>query len=519
MKPRQIFIVLSIVITVTLIAVYFVWKPIIWAGLLFAPLIILGYYDIAQTKHAIKRNFPVLGNFRYLLEGLRPEIMQYFVETDTEGRPINRIFRSLIYQRSKNVNDTTPFGTQMDVYKTGYEWINHSIYAKSANELNHDPREMIGGKQCKKPYSASVLNISAMSFGALSKNAVLAMNKGAKMGNFAQNTGEGGISSYHLEHGGDLIWQIGTGYFGCRTKEGKFSTDAYQKTVSHESVKMIELKLSQGAKPGHGGVLPASKNSEEIAKIRGVEPFKTIHSPSGHSAFNSPEGLVHFIQQLQELSGGKPVGFKLCIGSKQEFIDICKAMVSTGISPDFITIDGGEGGTGAAPVEFSNSIGMPMRDGLAFAYDTLMGYDLKKDIKLIASGKILSAFHMIRAYSLGADLCNSARAMMMAVGCIQALQCNTNTCPVGVATQDKRLMKGLDVPNKAQRVANFHKQTIKSFMEMIAAAGISHQDDINRTHINRRVNAKEVATYNELYPEVEIGQFLKTTNTKVANFN
>lgn len=519
MKPRQIFILLSIVITIALIAIYFVWEPIVWAWILFAPLIIIGYRDVFQTKHAIKRNFPVIGNFRYILEGIRPEIMQYFVETDTEGRPINRIFRSLIYQRSKKVTDTTPFGTQVDVYKTGYEWINHSIYAKSADVLDLNPREIIGGKQCSKPYSASVLNISAMSFGSLSENAVLAMNKGAKMGGFAQNTGEGGISPYHLKHGGDLIWQVGTGYFGCRTKDGEFSPEEYTKTAAHESVKMIELKLSQGAKPGHGGILPATKNTEEIAKIRGVEPHTAVHSPPGHSAFNSAEGLIHFLQQLRDLSGGKPVGFKMCIGNKQEFIDICEAMVKTGIKPDFIAIDGGEGGTGAAPVEFSNSIGTPLRDGLAFAYDTLVGFNLKKDIKLIASGKILSAFHMIRAYSLGADLCNSARAMMMAVGCIQALQCNTNTCPVGVATQDKHLMKGLDVTDKAQRVANFHEQTILSFMEMIAASGLSHPDDINRSHINKRVSLKEVATYSELYPEVEAGQFLIKKKGQTAGLN
>lgn len=519
MKARQVFILLSIIITIALIAIYFVWEPILWAWILFAPIIIIGYRDVFQTKHAIKRNFPVIGNFRYILEGVRPEIMQYFVETDTEGRPINRIFRSLIYQRSKKVNDTTPFGTQMDVYKAGYEWINHSVYAKSADELDFDPRETVGGSQCSKPYSASVLNISAMSFGSLSENAVLAMNKGAKMGNFAQNTGEGGISPYHLKHGGDLIWQIGTGYFGCRAKEGGFSPEEYKKTVSNESVKMIELKLSQGAKPGHGGILPASKNTEEIAKIRGVEPHKAVHSPPGHSAFNSAEGLIHFLQQLRELSGGKPVGFKICIGNKQEFIDICEAMVKTGIKPDFITIDGGEGGTGAAPVEFSNSIGTPLRDGLAFAYDTLVGFDLKEDIKLIASGKILSAFHMIRAFAIGADLCNSARAMMMAVGCIQALQCNTNTCPVGVATQDKHLMKGLDVGDKAVRVKNFHEQTIISFMEMIGASGLSHPDDINRSHINRRVSTRSVAAYSELYPEVEAGQFLKSASNTNANLN
>ncbi len=509
MKARQIFILSSIIVSIGLIALYFVWKPIAWFWIFFAPLILLGYYDVFQKKHTIRRNFPVIGNFRYLLESVRPEIMQYFVETDTEGRPINRIFRSLIYQRSKKVNDTTPFGTQMNVYQTGYEWINHSIYAKSADELNYDPREIVGGGQCSQPYLASVLNISAMSFGSLSKNAVLAMNNGAKMGNFAQNTGEGGISPYHLEHGGDLIWQIGTGYFGCRTKEGKFNPEMFAENAAKESVKMIEVKLSQGAKPGHGGILPAAKNTEEIAEIRGVKAFTDVHSPPGHSAFRSAEELIHFIQRLRELSGSKPIGFKLCIGDKREFVDICEAMVKTSVYPDFITVDGGEGGTGAAPVEFSNSIGTPMRDGVAFAYDTLVGYGLKKHIKIIASGKIISAFHMIRAYALGADLCNSARAMMMAVGCIQALKCNTNTCPVGVATQNERLMRGLYVPDKAQRVTNFHEQTVKSFMEMIAAMGLSHPDDINRSHVYRRVSTRKVAPYSELYPEVFDSEYLK----------
>lgn len=509
MKARQIFILSSIIVTATLIITYFFWQPVVWFWLFFGPIIVLGYYDVLQNKHTIRKNFPVIGNFRYLLESIRPEIMQYFVETDTEGRPINRIFRSLIYQRAKKVNDTTPFGTQMNVYRAGYEWINHSIYAKSVDELNYDPKEIIGGPQCSQPYLSSVLNISAMSFGSLSQNAVLAMNKGAKMGNFAQNTGEGGISPYHLKHGGDLIWQIGTGYFGCRTEDGEFNPDDYAKNAQKESVKMIELKLSQGAKPGHGGILPAAKNSKEIAEIRGVEPFTDVHSPPGHSAFRTAEELMYFIQRLRELSGGKPVGFKLCVGSRQEFVDICEAMLKTEIHPDFITIDGGEGGTGAAPVEFSNSIGMPMRDGLAFAHDTLVGFGLKKDIKLIASGKIISAFHMIKAYALGADLCSSARAMMMAVGCIQALECNTNTCPVGVATQNKQLMRGLDVGDKAERVKNFHEQTIKSFMEMIAACGLSHPDDINRSHIYRRVSTQKVASYSELYPEVYEGEFLK----------
>jgi len=509
MNVRRVFITIAIVILGGIGALSIAWAPVLWGLILVVPLIIMGIMDMTQSKHTIKKNFPVIGRFRYLLESIRPEIMQYFVETDTEGRPINRLFRSLIYQRSKNVNDTTPFGTQMDVYKNGYEWMDHSIYAKNHDELDHNPRVLIGGKDCKKPYAASILNISAMSFGSLSNRAVLAMNGGAKKGNFAHNTGEGGISPYHKEPQGDLIWQIGTGYFGCRTKKGEFCPDTFKVNSAPENVKMIEIKISQGAKPGHGGILPASKNTKEIATIRGVEAHTVVNSPPSHSVFNSPEGLMKFIQQLRELSGGKPVGFKLCIGKKTEFRDICEAMISTNIYPDFISVDGGEGGTGAAPIEFSNSMGMPLRDGLAFAIDTLIGYDLKKDIKVIASGKVLTGFHIARAIALGADMVNSARAMMMAVGCIQALQCNTNACPVGVATQDPKFIKGLDVADKTDRVYNFHKETIKSFIELMAAAGVCTPKDLTRAHINRRVNMSQVMTYKELYPEVEVGSLIK----------
>ena len=463
MKLREKFILLSISSLVLILAIYTIWQPILWLLVFIGPIILLGMYDITQKKHTIKRNFPVIGNIRFLLEKIRPEIMQYFVETDTEGSPINRINRSLIYRRAKKVNDTTPFGTQMDVYRSGYEWMDHSIYAKNPIEIEGNQRVIIGGADCLKPYSSSILNISAMSFGALSKNAVLAMNKGAKIGGFAQNTGEGGISDYHKQYGGDLIWQIGTGYFGCRGKDGTFNPETYQKNASQECVKMIELKISQGAKPGHGGILPAGKNTPEIAKIRHVEPYTEIHSPARHSAFSNSEELMHFIRELRTLSGGKPVGFKLCIGKKQEFVDMCLAMINTGIKPDFITIDGGEGGTGAAPIEFSNSLGMPLRDALSFAVDTLRGYGLKNDIKIIAAGKVFGGFHIARLIAIGADMVLSARAMMMAVGCIQALECNTNNCPVGIATQNKSLVKGLDVEDKAQRTANFHEETIKSF--------------------------------------------------------
>jgi len=509
MKPKHIFLISSLIAIICIPIIYRYMPSILWILWLVVPIIVLGLVDILQTKHTIRRNFPVIGNFRYLLEDIRPEIMQYFVETNTEGRPINRLYRSLIYQRAKKETDTSPFGTQMDVYESGYEWMDHSIYAKNHADVQHESRILVGGESCLKPYSASILNISAMSFGSLSQNAVLAMNTGAKIGGFAHNTGEGGISPYHKEPGGDLIWQIGTGYFGCRTEAGNFSEESFQRNATIDNVKMVEIKISQGAKPGHGGILPASKNTKEIAAIRHVKPHTEVQSPPKHTAFNDAEGLIHFIQNLRDLSGGKPIGFKICIGKKSEFADICKAMVFLGIKPDFITIDGGEGGTGAAPIEFSNSLGMPLKDGLSFAIDTLRGYDLKKDIKVIASGKVLSGFDIARLVAMGADMVNSARAMMMATGCIQALQCNLNTCPTGVATQNKSLMKGLVVKDKSQRVANFHSETVKSFIELIAASGIRKTEKLNRKHINRRTGMDQVLKYSEIYPEVPEGSYLK----------
>ncbi len=509
MNGRIVFIVASVIALATIGALYPYFPNVLLSLLIVVPLILLGISDLFQKKHTIKRNFPVIGNLRYFFESIRPEIMQYFVETDTEGRPINRIFRSLIYQRAKNVNDTEPFGTQMNVYRTGYEWLDHTMYAVPYDKINKDPRMQVGGKDCQKPYNASILNISAMSFGSLSKNAVMALNKGAKLGGFAQNTGEGGISPYHLKYGGDLIWQIGTGYFGCRDDQGKFSEEGYIKNATRPEVKMIELKISQGAKPGHGGILPASKNTEEIAKIRHVEPHTTVYSPPSHSAFSDAKGLVYFLQKLRDLSGGKPVGFKLCVGKKQEFIDICRAMIKEDIYPDFITVDGGEGGTGAAPVEFTNSIGMPLRDGLLFVYETLVGYDIKDKITLIASGRIFTGFHVARAIALGADLINSARAMMLSVGCIQALQCNVNTCPTGVATQKEALIKGLDVEDKAKRCASYHEKTIHSLAELLSASGVSHPKDLTRAHINKRMGLNKVMKYSEIFPEPVRGALRK----------
>lgn len=507
MRSGFIFISLFLIAILIAAAIYF-WSGFYWVLAAMSPIILLGWYDSIQSKHAIMRNFPVLGRSRYLAEWLRPKLYQYFVEPDTEGAPIPRIFRSTIYQRSKKVTDTTPFGTQLNVYAEGYEWMNHSIAALDGHDLNNDPRIRVGGPDCKKPYDLSLLNVSAMSYGSLSANAIMALNGGAAIGGFAHNTGEGGISPYHAKYGGDLIYQIGTGYFGCRSDEGGFSAENFKKTITKANVKMIEVKLSQGAKPGHGGILPAKKVTAEIAEIRNVKMGEDVLSPPFHKEFNSPIGLLEFLKKLRDLSDGLPVGFKLCVGNKHEFISICKAMLKTGIKPDFIAVDGGEGGTGAAPLEFSNSVGMPYREGLAFVYDALDGFDLKKDIKIIASGKIMTGFHMMRALAIGADACYSARAMMMALGCIQALECNSNTCPVGVATQNKKLMKGLVVEDKKTRVANYHEQTVKAFVELLGAAGINDPAKINRYHINRRIIMNRHETYEDVYPYLTEGCLL-----------
>jgi glutamate synthase domain-containing protein 2 len=492
--------------------VYFVDIHWLWLSILVLPLNVAGWYDFLQSKHAITRNFPLFGRGRYWMEWLRPKIYQYFVESDIDGRPFNRSERSLIYQRAKKVTDTTPFGTQLNVYEEGYEWMNHSIAAKNFQTLVQDPRVTVGGPDCTQPYTASIYNVSAMSFGSLSINAVLALNAGAKIGGFAHNTGEGGLSDHHIAGGGDIIFQFGTGYFGCRDADGNFSIEEFAETVSHPNVKMIEMKLSQGAKPGHGGILPAAKNTPEIAKIRKVKPYTEVLSPPYHKAFSTPIEMLQLIGKLRVASGGKPIGFKICIGHKSEFLALCKAMVITGIKPDFITVDGGEGGTGAAPLEFSNYVGMPFKEALAFVYDALVGFDLKKDIKIVASGKIVSGFHIFRAMALGADMCYSARAMMMALGCIQALECNLNICPTGVATQDPELVAGLVVEDKKVRVANFHKLTVHSFVELQGAAGLESPQQIKRSMINRRVSAIESKRFDQVYPYLKNGCLLSESS-------
>lgn len=503
---RRVFLLISLVLFAATGALSFLWTPILWLYALWIPLFLLGIRDMEQGRRAVLRNFPIIGHFRYLLEMIRPEINQYFIESNTDGRPFNRLERSVVYQRAKNELDTLPFGTQRDVYEPGYEWIAHSITAHHG--AKEQPRVLIGEHTCAKPYSSSLLNISAMSYGSLSKNAILSLSKGAKRGNFAHNTGEGGVSPYHLEGGGDLIWQIGTGYFGCRNDEGGFDRDKFAKTATHDNVRMIEIKLSQGAKPGHGGILPAAKVTEEISQIRGVPLDKDVLSPPGHSAFSTPTELLDFVETLREASGGKPTGFKLCIGERSEFLAICKAMVETGKHPDFITIDGGEGGTGAAPLEFSNSLGSPLEDGLSFAHDALVGFGLRDKLRILCSGKIITGFHMATRMALGADICQSARGMMMSLGCIQALRCNANDCPVGVATQKPGLVEGLVVANKELRVAHYQHDTVEGLLEILGAAGLSCPTELTRRHVKRRVTRTEVLTYAEIFPDIEVGSLL-----------
>ena len=507
MRKAFIWFIIGLLL-LTAILTYINWK-FIFLLVFFMPLIVMGLYDMFQSKQAIKRNFPLLGRMRYLLEGFGPEIRQYFIENNTEGKPFSRLQRSLVYQRSKKENEMLPFGTQLDVYDEGYQWVNHSIKAVPFGEIDQNPKVRIGSSQCTLPYMASLLNISAMSYGSLSKNAILALNAGAKQGGFYHNTGEGGLSPYHLQEGGDVVWNIGTGYFSCRDEYGNFSREHYEKRAQLDNVKMIEIKFSQGAKPGHGGILPKEKVTDEIAAIRLVKKGQDIISPPRHSAFKTPLELMEFVKTLREGSGGKPVGMKLCVGNKSEFLSICKAMVETKTYLDFITVDGGEGGTGAAPQEYSDHVGMPLRDALAFVYDALVGFGLKDEIKIIASGKVVSGFDIVRALSMGADLCNSARGMMFALGCIQALECHTNTCPTGVATQDPHLVKGLVPEQKSIRVARFQHQTVHAAMELMASAGIDHPDKVGRDVVSMRIDKTRIKTFAELFPEPKKGCLLQ----------
>ena len=502
----------TIAVAVALVPLGF-WHPFYWRlEIIAVPLVLVGLWDVLQRRHNVLRNYPVIGHLRFLLEEAGPELHQYFVESNQSGRPFNRDTRALMYRRAKSVRSTKPFGTELDVDEPGYTWLAHSI---STRPVPDDPVEAlritIGGPECSQPYSSSILNISAMSFGALSARAIQAMNRGAKMGNFAHDTGEGGISPYHRSGGGDLIWQLGTGYFGARTIDGDFDPDAFAERAVYPEVKMIEIKVSQGAKPGHGGILPGAKVTKEIANTRLVEPGKDVLSPTYHKAFSTPLEMTDFIAELRRLSGGKPIGFKLCIGDPREFMGIVKAMIETDIYADFIVVDGGEGGTGAAPLEFSNSMGAPLLEGLKVVQNGLVGAGVRDRIKVGASGKLVTAAKICTALSLGADWCNTARGFMFSVGCIQAQRCDTNRCPTGVTTQDPMLQRAINIEDKSRRAHNFHRNTVRAVAEMVASAGLDHPSGLGPGHLFRRVDQLKVMRMDQVYPPVEPGALLRGT--------
>lgn len=494
--------IIGFIATLPLITVHPGWGVL--PGVL-GGLALLGTRDILQRRHTVSRNYPILAHFRYFLESIGPEIRQYFIESDTEAMPFSREQRSIVYRRAKNVLDKRPFGSLLHMYEPGYEWLNHSMHPVHLD--SYDFRMVIGADR-RHPYSASVLNISAMSFGSLSANAILALNTGARKGGFYHDTGEGGISRYHREPGGDLVWEIGSGYFGCRNPDGSFNAEEFRRNACLDQVKMIEIKLSQGAKPGHGGILPAAKVTREIAEARGVPEGEDVVSPSSHSAFTTPLELMAFIARLRELSDDKPVGFKLAIGHPWEWFALVKAMLETGEHPDFIVVDGGEGGTGAAPLEYINRLGEPLSEGLLLVHNTLVGTNLRNKIRIGAAGKITSAFHMARMLALGADWCNAARGFMFSLGCIQALNCHTDRCPSGVATQDPRRGANLDVASKSERVYNFHHNTIEALGNMLTTAGLRHPDEFGPEHIMRRISANDIQTYRELYHFIEPGSLI-----------
>ncbi|MEM6710007.1 MAG: FMN-binding glutamate synthase family protein [Pseudomonadota bacterium] len=477
----------------------------VWTAVFSVPLLALGLWDLLQRRHSLFRNYPLLGHIRILSESIRPMIHQYFVESDTDGRPFDREQRVLVYHRAHDQVASQPFGTERDTGRVGYEWINHSIAPKAP--CAEVPRVRVGDR-CAQPYDTALLNISAMSFGSLSGAAIEALSKGARRGGFAHDTGEGAISPYHLNGGADLIWELGTGYYGCRTADGGFDPEAFAEKATLPNVRMIEVKLSQGAKPGHGGILPAAKVSEEIAATRGIPVGRECVSPPFHRTFDTPIGLLEFLSTLRELSGGKPVGFKLCIGHRWEFLSICKAMLDTGLRPDFIVIDGKEGGTGAAPAEFTDHVGTPLRDGLLFARNALVGCGLKDDVRLAAAGKVVSGFDMAICMALGADWCNAARAFMFALGCLQSQHCHNNKCPVGIATQDPLRQRGLDIEDKAQRVARFQEQTVHALLEITGAVGLDHPHELDPVHFFHRQSSRESSRLSETYPFLTPGSLL-----------
>lgn len=492
-------------------AAAWLWLPPPWREIVLAvtgTLLAVTVWDFFQHRHTLRRNFPLSAHMRWLMESLRPYIRSYLVESDLEGRPFNHDERALIYARAKGQLDSHPFGTELDVYSEEYEWLAHSVVPKA--DAPEEWRVMVGSKQCSKPYSASLLNISAMSFGSLSANAIMALNKGAAAGDFFHNTGEGGLSRYHRSHNGDLVWEIGSGYFGCRQTDGSFDPGRFAETAQIGQVKMVEIKLSQGAKPGHGGVLPGPKVTQEIAEARGVEQGVDCISPAAHPAFSTPIELLEWAAKLRDLSGGKPTGIKLCIGQPHELFAIMKAMLQTGIRVDFITVDGAEGGTGASPVELSNRVGMPLREGLIMTRNALVGCDLKREIKIAAAGRVHSGAQMAMNLGLGADYCNAARAFMFALGCVQSMRCHKDTCPTGVATQDATRQRGLVVVDKAERVARYHRNTLHGFREMVVAMGLDDPWQIAPCHISERFNNVRSDSIDRFYHFLEEGELLES---------
>lgn len=489
-----------------------------WWSAVAVPLLLLtllAVHDLVQRRHSVLRNYPLLGHLRFALEALRPEIQQYFIERDFDGRPFDRDTRSIVYERAKGTDAEEPFGTELDLYRPGSEYLVPSMAPRPVRE---DPsRVRIGGPDCTRPYEMALLNVSAMSFGSLSANALLALNAGAHLGGFAHDTGEGGLSEYHLRPGGDLVWEIGTGYFGCRTDDGGFDARQFAEKAAHEQVKCVSLKISQGAKPGIGGVLPGPKVSEEIARVRGVPQGETVISPPFHRVYSTPRELVRFLARMRELAGGKPVGFKLCVGSRREFLAVCKAMLEEDSTPDFIVVDGAEGGTGAAPLEFADNVGLPLGEGLMTVHNALVGVGLRDRIRIGASGKVATGSDLVKRLLQGADYTNAARAMMFAVGCIQAQRCHTNTCPVGVATQDERRARAVDVGDKSQRVRRYQQATVKSALQIMAAMGVDDPSALRPHMLLQRVDPHTVRSYADLHTWLTPGQLLASPPTDWAS--
>jgi glutamate synthase domain-containing protein 2 len=496
---------LAFYISLVILAAVAVWAGMyvslnyLWMFVVIIPYAVVGIYDCVQEENNVNRNFPVVGHFKQLLVDNRELLQDWIFENEQQIRPFDRIQRGIVYHRAEDRQQTVAFGTRYNYFEPGYEWILHSNHPAAA--IENDLRVLVGGKDCTQPYSCSILNAGGMSYGSISKNATMALNGGALLGNFASNTGEGGLTDYHLHYGGDLIFQFGTAYFGCRGKDGRFDVAEFARKAQMPQVKMTEIKISQGAKPGYGAILPGKKVTEEVARIRGIEPGITVISPAGHAEFNNAVELMHFVKKVRDASGGKPVGFKFCLGQREEVIAMCKAMIDTGIEPDFITIDGAEGGTGAAHYESADSVGMPLEDAVPFVHNILMGFGLKKNIRLLVCGKITSAFHIVRYLSLGADACYSARGMMFALGCVQALQCDRDTCPTGITTMNPHLTKGLVPEDKKKKVYNYHRYTIAAVKDMLAAGGIQSLGGIKRSLICQR-KGSEIKTLDEIYPEI-----------------